>query len=276
MPYLHSEGKLYQAPANIRRRCSPAFDLTQVPPVRHSCSRHRVRYRRQSSWLDTLLPRCILAPACSVASKGTDPNGRSDLASRLCKSSRRADCMQLACERAPGSPSDSCAAVVMHFDVAAASCTPRPGPDSPTERASQNLSAPGSPSGGPPRTGPTRDESTKTKEFCKVRQPATPSGCQWQQNWVMQRLPCAGLAARRMAGSIKQRPCEFSVSDMFELMMLAASMSHTGNFATCKLAWPLKPSRWRLHGPGGRLLAESAEREDILPAVSRVPLPCAR
>ena len=58
----------------------------------------------------------------------------------------------------------------MHFDVAAASPKPGSAPESPPVAQTSAISeARGSPVGGPARSSPQRDESTKTKDFCKVR-----------------------------------------------------------------------------------------------------------
>jgi len=76
--------------------------------------------------------------------------------------------MPPACKRGHEAPSDSSESVVMHFDVAAAS--PKPGSESqPPEQTSANPEARGSAAGGPPRSSPHRDESSKTKDYCKVR-----------------------------------------------------------------------------------------------------------
>ena len=59
----------------------------------------------------------------------------------------------------------------MHFDVAAASPKPGPASDSqqPPEQTSANPEARASAAGGPARSSPQRDESSKTKDYCKVR-----------------------------------------------------------------------------------------------------------
>ena len=75
--------------------------------------------------------------------------------------------MPLSYKRSRESPSDSADAVVMHFDVAAAS--PKPGPTPASEQTSSAPEARGSSAAGPARGSPQRDESTKTKDFCKVR-----------------------------------------------------------------------------------------------------------
>ena len=78
--------------------------------------------------------------------------------------------MQLTCKRDNGSPTHSSDALVMHWDVAAASPSPRTAaPNTSSPEASPDVSAPSSPADVPPRAGQGRDESSKTKDFCKVR-----------------------------------------------------------------------------------------------------------
>ena len=185
---------------------------------------------------------------------------------------RRGDCMQQDCIRDPGSPTDSCEAVVMHFDVAAASPTPRPNPGSPPEQTPADLSAPGSPSGGPLRSGRARDESTKTKEFCKVRWLPCVAGEHWRCHCASGDC-CSPCLTRRLLQQQHHVVTAGNVSGSG-----SSSLQPHPAFAGYLLASARHPGEPRAHSvrhAGRRLLAEPPEGEDVLPPVPGVPLPCA-
>ena len=130
--------------------------------------------------LDTLAPRGGLGSNRHILLASSDRSGggfqRQSDSPHAWDLPRRADCMPVARKRVRESPTASCDAVSMHFDVAAA----RPG--SPAEPTSAGPSAPGNVSAEAPRSGQERDESTKTKDFCKVRS-LTQSGWRQQHCW---------------------------------------------------------------------------------------------